>query len=470
MAQLLSNLPLGAKIKFGKHQINKEAELPIIWMIVDKNHNGYPANAITLITERIIDIRPYDAQESSWTSTESPAYGYIDYKVSNINQWLNSAGAAGAWYTKQHDNDRPPSSAYTMGNTHYDTRPGFLYYFTESERDVLLPTTLVNQHGGSTSQTLVAKVFLPSLWETIGTHGTADGSSQFAYFTTNTVRALPTAQLVNNTLADADSKPTSVDSYWSYLTRSTDTSYVGTVNGSGARGSSQPRVGGTGVRPCINLPHNAKISDSVDADGCYTVLSNVAPTFLEENSDLGEMTNAFSKNYTISDTDGDIVTVTEYVDNVAIRSYVLTSSFGTIEVKGSTWLRLSNGNHTLKIVATDGFSETIRTFTFVKNVTSFTIEREIPIPSETRPKSIIVTVVRNIPVEAEFKVYACNDGFDAEPTWEDITDEVVRGEIHDFTNETKDAKVTWGVNIRVTVNRNGAVGACYITEIGGNFE
>ena len=470
MAQLLSNLPLGAKIKVGKHQINTEVALPIIWMIVDKNHNGYPANSVTLMTEKIIDLRAYDAQESSWASTESSTYGYIDYKVSNINQWLNSAGAAGDWFTQQHDYDRSPTSNYTKGNTYYDTRPGFLYNFTESERDVLLPTTLVNQHGGNISQTLVAKVFLPSLWETIGTHGTTDGSSQFAYFTTNAAQALPTAQLVSNTLADADSKPSSADTYWSYWTRSTETTFVGTVTASGTRGSAQARVGGVGVRPCINLLHNTKISDSVDKDGCYTILSNIAPTIEGQNSELGEISAEFSQTYTISDADGDIVTVTEYVDNIAIRSYVVTSSLCKLEVKGSIWMRLANGVHTLRIVANDGFSETSRTFTFVKNVSAFRVQKSTPFPSETRPKSIIVTVVRNIPVEAEFKVYACNNGFDDVPEWEDITDEVVRGEIHDFTNETKDANVTWGVNIRVTVNRNGAEGACYITEIGGNFE
>ena len=171
-----------------------------------------------------------------------------------------------------------------------------------------------------------------------------------------------------------------------------------------------------------------------------------------------------------TDADNDIVTVREYVDNVEIRSYVATlGSDSNFVVSGETWLKLTNGVHTLKIVATDGFDSVTRTFTFTKNVSMLVVERKVPITASTQPKSIIVTVVKNIPTEAIFKVEACNNGFDASPTWEDITSDVNRGEIYDFTNTDKTAE-QWGVNIRVTVDRNGAEGACYITEIGGNFE
>ena len=159
-----------------------------------------------------------------------------------------------------------------------------------------------------------------------------------------------------------------------------------------------------------------------------------------------------------------------YLDNTLVRSYVASlGETNTFDVTGKTWLLLPNGVHTLKIVATDGFSESVRTHKFTKNMTSFVVQRATPFESTTHPKCIIVTVVKNIPTEAIFKVEACNNGFDASPTWEDITLDVTRGEIYDFTNTTKTAS-KWGVNIRVTVDRNGASGACYITEIGGNFE
>ena len=43
MAQALSNLPIGAKVKFGKYSVNGEAAQSIIWLVVAKNHSSTPA-------------------------------------------------------------------------------------------------------------------------------------------------------------------------------------------------------------------------------------------------------------------------------------------------------------------------------------------------------------------------------------------------------------------------------------------
>jgi hypothetical protein len=86
------------------------------------------------------------------------------------------------------------------------------------------------------------------------------------------------------------------------------------------------------------------------------------------------------------------------------------------------------------------------------------------------PTRIIVTLVKNIPSGADVKVYACNNGYDATPTWEEINSSLIAsGLAHTFSNKSNTAG-KWGVNIRVTVDRNGTEGACYISEIGGNFE
>jgi hypothetical protein len=45
----------------------------------------------------------------------------------------------------------------------------------------------------------------------------------------------------------------------------------------------------------------------------------------------------------------------------------------------------------------------------------------------------------------------------------------VSGLVHVFSN-TKKTATDWGVLVRVTVERNGATGACYVSAIGGNFE
>ena len=166
--------------------------------------------------------------------------------------------------------------------------------------------------------------------------------------------------------------------------------------------------------------------------------------------------------------------VLEYIDNVEVRSYIATlGETRAFDVTGKTWAKLANGNHTLKIVATDGFSDTIGHYTFTKSVNILAVQRATPIESSVKPTNIVVSVVRNVPYNAKMKVEVCNNGFDTKPTWETIVEgvasELPSGLTHVFANTTKKAG-QWGVNIRVTVDRNGSEGACYITEIGGNFE
>jgi hypothetical protein len=221
----------------------------------------------------------------------------------------------------------------------------------------------------------------------------------------------------------------------------------------------------------VNISVNTKISDTVDSEGCYTVLTQVPPVISGTNSDIGTKSSAFSQSYTVTDADNDKVTVTEYIDNVKIRSYVATlGATNNLAVTGETWLKLTNGTHTLKITATDGFDETTRTFTFTKSVTILVVQRSTPIESTTEPKSIIISVVKVIPPEAIFKVEVCRNGFDTSPYWEDITGKVLSGKIHDFYTSKSKTASKWGINVRVTIDRNGGEGACYIKEIGGNFE
>jgi hypothetical protein len=466
MAQLLSNLPNGALVKFGKHQVGSESSQPIIWMIVDKNHNGYPANSVSLITQKIIDYRAYDSNETH-EQTETTIEGNVNYGLSNIHQWLNSSASAGTWYKPSHSEDNPPNNDYTRYNTGYDTRPGFLYHFTPTERNALLPTTIKTQIS-NTFGSITTKVFLPSLWETIGTHSVPDDSSRFAYFVGSSSVCASTSQAYTNT--SSTNKPSAVTANWMYLTRSTYGGYTYSVDNNGSSTNALPNDGSKGVRPVINLSASTKVTDTADADGCYNLLTQNTPVISGSNSNLGVKTGDFTQTYTVSDADNEAVTVTEYIDNMKVRSYVATlGATNTFAVTDKTWLKLSNGAHTLKITATDGFDEVTRTFTFTKSVTTLVVQRTTPLDSSTQPKSILVTVVKVIPKDAIFKVEACNNGYDASPTWEDITTRVVQGRIYDFTNTTKTAD-KWGVNIRVTVDRNGSEGACYITEIGGNFE
>lgn len=90
------------------------------------------------------------------------------------------------------------------------------------------------------------------------------------------------------------------------------------------------------------------------------------------------------------------------------------------------------------------------------------------LPRRMQPK-VLVTPTWKIE-GAVAKVEACNNGFDAVPTWEDITAMVQINRVYNFTNKTKTAS-KWGVNIRFTITKNeGFEGEVSISGFGGAYE
>lgn len=567
MAQLLSNLPIGAKIKFGKHSINGETALPITWVVVAKNHTGYPSNSVTLLTEKIIDLRAYDAKEPDSAYDDRFHYGNNTYSESNIGQWLDSSEVS--WFKPTHSADKAPTAEFTSTNTHYDTRPGFLSNFSAVERLAILSTPLVSSKYSSTTETLYRSVFLPSYTELGFDHTYKDGTSWGYFGSVDTRKCTVTTQCYNNTLCTAKPSAETTMCYW--MSRSADysnTHKIRCVNNLGGGDYYESWSGNCGVRPALNLGGAQKISDTVDSEGCYvpifnsappapntialptavyggksnviswsnvadpdgdtvtyqlecsvngggyaqvyngtassyahlvpfgttsvtyrvkasdpsgessdytqsgtvSVVNNKAPVISGTDENLGVKSSGFTGTYTISDAENNAVTVTESIDGVQIRSLVATLGQEiTYGVTETTWLALANGSHTLTISATDGIDTSVRTYVFTKLVESLKIQNSTPWEASTMPTRIMLVVTRNIPSLATFKVEVCNNGYDTSPKWEDATDAVTSGLVHVFSNKSKTAS-KWGVLVRVTVNRNGMAGACYISAIGGNFE
>ena len=89
-------------------------------------------------------------------------YGYSRWSQSAIRQYLNSADAAGAWWTMQNPWDRPPSQLASLR--------GFLAGYSEEFLDIIeavdVVTALNTQEGFSeTTETTQDRIFLPSLQE-----------------------------------------------------------------------------------------------------------------------------------------------------------------------------------------------------------------------------------------------------------------------------------------------------------------
>ena len=83
MAKALSTLAVGALVKDTGTLYNGK---PIIWKIADKNHTGYPANSVTLITERIISLKCFDAIESGNSNSNRHSYGNNRWIYLNIRR------------------------------------------------------------------------------------------------------------------------------------------------------------------------------------------------------------------------------------------------------------------------------------------------------------------------------------------------------------------------------------------------
>lgn len=574
MAQLLSNLPIGAKVKFGKYSVNGETAQSIIWLVVAKNHSStpaYPTNSITLLTERVIDYRAFDAYEPTNPNSNRAERGNNRYSISNIDQWLNKDGSGGNWYSAQHSADQAPTTPYVSEGGSYSNRPGFLNAFTTREKNAIQSTTIrvakPSVDGGG-YEDISRKVFLASATEVgLENENSIAEGAKWDYFNGASRIAYSTAQAYNNT--SIPGRPSSFYDavYWWLRTPEFSTSMVTRdVDTMGNNHSSVTYYSSYGVRPALNLLPTLAVSDATDSEGCYTVAPNTAPhaptlnvptvyggrsnsiswssvidpdgdavtyqlecsanggayaqiysgasttyahlvpfgatsvayrvkatdpsgessayktsatvTVINNNapvisgsdSNLGVKSSGFTGTYTVTDANKNTVTVTEAIDGVQIRSLVATLGQAiTYGVTENTWLALPNGSHTLTIRATDGIDTSVRTYVFTKLVDTLKIQNATPWAASTMPSRIMLVVTRNIPPAATFKVEVCNNGNDASPTWEDATDAVMSGLVHVFVNKSKTA-ANWGVLVRVTVARNGATGACYVSAIGGNFE
>ena len=306
MAQSISNLAIGSKVKLGKlHNAD------ITWLIADRNYAGYPNNSVTLVSEQIIKLMPFDAKESAGSDTERDTYGNNCYVTSNIRQWLNSAASAGAWYTAQHPLDQPPSAANVYINANaYDTSAGFLNGFSATERAALLDTTLTavtSSVDSGVSRSFTDKVFLLSASEL----GILSGTPLSQFSTTTSRKATVSAAGIAN--SNYSGTPTAGTS-WYYWTRDADSTSeykVTRCNNYGTNDSSQAYLGSIGLRPACNLSNVLLVSDSSDADGCYTIIYNNASTTpgTPKQTNTATEGQAWTNTWTASyDPEGDSIT------------------------------------------------------------------------------------------------------------------------------------------------------------------
>lgn len=225
--------------------------------------------------------------------------------------------------------------------------------------------------------------------------------------------------------------------------------------------------GGTyGVRPAFVLPSTLVVSD----DG--TVSTNTAPAINASSTNLGKQNAPFNFAYTVTDADGDTLTVTEKLDGktTATRTGIASGTAMTFG-QGSTaenFQRILNGSHTIQITANDGKESTSLNATFTKSVTGASVTLTTPLAVDGDITVAVLQVTGSIPDDATFKVEVTNDANDPSPVWQDATVEVQKGVNIVFTNSVATNGAAF--NFRVSVSRGASGTGGYIEAISGAFQ
>ena len=221
-----------------------------------------------------------------------------------------------------------------------------------------------------------------------------------------------------------------------------------------------------GVRPAFVLPSELVVSD----DG--TVSTNTAPAIAADSTSLGEKNAPFNFNYTVTDADGDTLTVTEKLDGktTATRTGIASGTALTFG-QGSTaenFQRILNGSHTIQITASDGKESTSLNATFTKNVTGASVTLTTPLAVDGDITVAVLQVTGSIPDDAVFKAEVTNNALDDSPVWQDVTTEMQKGVNIVFSNKT--AAKGAAFNFRISVARGASGTGGYIEAISGAFQ
>lgn len=258
---------------------------------------------------------------------------------------------------------------------------------------------------------------------------------------------------------------------------------VGTVhcyaNGfyiSSASGSSLSIAEGTygsayGYLPCFTLSETLYI----DKDGFPTVNQppEVSSDAGESGVALGEKNTPFALTYTVTDGDGDPMTITEKVNGVelAVHEGVASGTEMTVQCLSEKALfqQILNGESTLVLEVDDGKTSVDWTATFTKNVTSAVLSLAQPLTADDTITVAALTLEGSFPADMSLTVELTNNALDDSPVWETCTD-VQTGESrafvhHVFTNKSAAKGAAFNYKVTITRGESGTGGT--LTMIGG---
>ena len=253
--------------------------------------------------------------------------------------------------------------------------------------------------------------------------------------------------------------------WWLRSPNTNYTDYVWLVNSDGSNGNYW-YSDSYGVRPAFILPSTLVVSD----DG--TVSVNTAPTVSTDGAALGEKNTAFAWKYTVTDADGDTLTVTEKLDGKTTKTRTGISSGTALTFEQAAdaagFQRILNGSHTITVEVSDGKETVSTSATFTKAVHAASVTLAEPLAVEGDITVAVLQVTGSIPDDAKFKAEVTNNAKDAAPVWQDATTEAKKGVNIVFENKTATAGAAF--NFRVSVERGASGEGGYIEAVSGAFE
>lgn len=260
-----------------------------------------------------------------------------------------------------------------------------------------------------------------------------------------------------------------------YWTRSPFTSDSGNVaiiiTSDGAYDAVTVQHTSIGVRPAFILPKEQFVSSN------GTIIWNKPPEVTSDagatGAALGEKNEPFTLAYTVTDGDGDPMTITEKVNGVAlaVRENVASGTELTVQCLSEKALfqQILNGENTLTLEVGDGKTTTDWTATFTKNVTSAVLSLAQPLTADDTITVVAMTLEGSFPSDMSLTVELTNNARDDAPVWENCTD-IQRGESrafahHAFANKTAAKGAAFNYKVTITRGESGVGGN--ITMIGG---
>lgn len=252
--------------------------------------------------------------------------------------------------------------------------------------------------------------------------------------------------------------------------------YANSIYVDSASGSSVTTAEGTygsryGYLPCFTLPETLYI----DKDGFAS--ANQPPEITSDVGEsgvaLGEKNAPFTVGYTVTDKDGDLMTITEKVNGVAlaVRENVASGTELTVQCLSEKALfqQILNGENTLTLEANDGKTTAEWTATFTKNVTRAVLSLAQPLTADDTITVAALTLEGSFPADMSLTVELTNNALDDAPVWENCTD-IQSGKAkafahHNFTNKTAAKGAAFNYKVTITRGESGVGGN--ITMIGG---